>query len=193
MPAENPENWYLKKHEDGEVFGPVRFDQIVDWARTAQVNPQDLISNDRVVWTRPPMIPELQMDWLVELGENLLYGPTTGGTLLEFVKSAEISPETRVINCVDGSTCLIKETDFFAEAQSAPSSEHAASIEADLLAQPLKGGIRANLQKRVRELEQALLEKQRKLNGAKDTIRRLENKNKELEARVRELSGFPKR
>ena len=193
MAIENPDNWFLKKHENGEVFGPVRFSQIAEWARTAQVNPQDLISNDRIVWTRPPMIPELKMDWLVELGENLLYGPTTGGTLLEFVKNAEISPETRVINCVDGSTCQLKETDFFAEAQAAPTSEHATTVDPNLLSQPLKGGIRVNLQKRVRELEQALLEKQRQLNGAKDTIRKLENKNKELEARVRELTGFSKR
>jgi hypothetical protein len=57
----------------------------------------------------------------------------------------------------------------------------------------LKGGIRANLQRRVRELEQALLEKQRYLAAAKDVIARLEAHNKELDERVRELSGLSNR
>jgi hypothetical protein len=196
MPIENLQNWYLKKHENGEVFGPVHFDKIREWARTAQVNPQDMVSNDQVLWTRPPMIPELEMDWLVELGEDLLYGPTTSGTLMEFVRTGEISKDTIVINCVDGSQALLRDTEFFSAALAAPPTEHAgADIEEEptLSQQPIKGGIRANLQRRVRELEQSLLEKQRYLNAAKDIIARLEARNKELEDRLREASGFAKK
>jgi hypothetical protein len=196
MPIDNFQNWYLKKHENGEIFGPVRFEKIREWARTAQVNPQDMVSTDRVLWTRPPMIPELEMDWLVELGEDLLYGPTTSGTLMEFATSGEISPETIVINCVNGEQAVLKDTEIYAAAISAPPTEHAA-VDADdfdsLRQQPIKGGIRANLQRRVRELEQTLLEKQRHLVVAKDLIARLESKNKELEERLREASGFLKK
>lgn len=188
MPIENPENWYLKKHEDGEIFGPVRFDKVQEWAQSAQINPQDLLSNDQQLWTRPPMVPELGMDWLVELGENLLYGPTTSGTLLEFAKSGEISVTTRIINCVDGTEFQLRETEFFKEAQAAPPQDLPEQPRgAGFFQQPLKGGIRANLQKRVRELEQSLLEKQRLLSASKDIIARLEAKNKELESKVREL------
>jgi hypothetical protein len=188
MATENPENWYLKKHENQEVFGPVRFEKILEWAQSAQVNPQDLISNDKEVWTRPPMIPQLDMDWLVELGANLLYGPTTSGTLIEFAKSGEISAETRVINCVDGKSHLLREADFYRE-DTAASSQEGAGATHPVIQQPLKGGIRANLQKRVRELEQALLEKQRLLNAAREKIKRLEAKIRDLEARVREAGG----
>lgn len=196
MVSDNPQNWYLKKHENGEVFGPVRFDKIRNWAQTAQLNPQDLISTDQVSWTRPPMIPELEMDWLVELGHNLLYGPTTGGTLLIFASSGEISLETKVINCVNQQEFALRETDFYLAAQQSPPPETLTEESEDSTAlsqQPLKGGIRANLQRRVRELEQALLEKQRYLTAAKDVIARLEARNKELEERLRELSGFSKK
>jgi hypothetical protein len=196
MVSDNPQNWYLKKHENGEVFGPVRFDKIRNWAQTAQLNPQDLVSTDQISWTRPPMIPELEMDWLVELGHNLLYGPTTSGTLLIFVSSGEISPETKVVNCVNQQEFALRETEFYIAAQQAPAPETLTEEGEDSTAlsqQPLKGGIRANLQRRVRELEQALLEKQRYLTAAKDVIARLEARNKELEERLRELSGFSKR
>lgn len=193
MPIDPTLNWYLKKHENGEVFGPVRFEKILDWASTAQVSPQDLVSNDQIVWMRPPMIPELEMDWLVEVGESLLYGPTTSGTLLEFVASGEISKDTHLINCVTGVQIQLRDTDFYKAAAQAPPHEHAGSgLDAaqTLLQQPLKGGIRANLQRRVRELEQAVLEKQRYLHAAKDVIARLEARNQELEERIRELSGL---
>ncbi len=190
MPIENPDNWYLKKHENGDIFGPVKFEKIVEWAHSAQVNPQDMLSNDQVVWTKPPMIPELKMDWLVELGGDLLYGPTTSGTLLEFVASGEISPETEVIHCVDGARKRIRETEFFAAAEAAPKPEHASSLEGfSLSQQPLKGGIRANLQRRVRELEQLVLDRQRQLAAAKDTIKKLEAKLKELQGRADGRSG----
>ena len=193
MPFEQLETWYLKKHENGEVFGPVAFDKVREWARSAQINPQDLLSTDKNVWTRPPMIPELEMDWLVELGEDLLYGPTTSGTLLEFVSGGEISPETVVINSVDGQAITLKETPFYVEAQAAPPQEHAdvaLAGQPPILATPMKGGIRANLQRRVRELEQKLIEKQRLLSAASEKIQKLEAKNKDLEARLREVSGF---
>ncbi len=196
MVTDSPQNWYLKKHENGEIFGPVRFEKIRTWAQTAQLNPQDLVSIDQVSWTRPPMIPELEMDWLVELGHELLYGPTTSGTLLIFVGSGEISPDTKVINCVNQEEFALKETEFFIAAQQAPSPESLAEGEEDFNAlsqQPLKGGIRANLQRRVRELEQSLLEKQRYLHAAKDVIARLEARNKELEERLRDISGFTKK
>lgn len=196
MVIDSPQNWYLKKHENSEVFGPVRFEKIRDWARTAQLNPQDLVSTDQVSWTRPPMIPELEMDWLVELGQDLLYGPTTSETLLIFATSGEISPETKVINCVNEEEFALKETEFYLAAQQAPGMESLTEGNEDLGSlsqQPLKGGIRANLQRRVRELEQSLLEKQRYLNAAKDVIARLEARNKELEERLQEFSGYKKK
>lgn len=57
--------------------------------------------------------------------------------------------------------------------------------------QPAQGGsFRASLQQRIRELENALLDKSRKLVVAEESIVRLEGKIRELEDRIRDYSGF---
>ena len=50
-----------------------------------------------------------------------------------------------------------------------------------------------SLQQRIRELENALLDKGRKLTDAEETIARLESKIRELEERIRDYSGFRRR
>lgn len=193
MANENPDNWFLKKHDNGEVFGPVHFDKIREWARSAQVNPQDMLSNDRTIWTKAPMIPDLKMDWLVVVGDNLLYGPTTSEALLEFDQIGEITPETPLVNCCTGETTVLSATEFYQAAQLEPKEEKIATHPLlAMLQQPGQGSARANLQKRIRELESGLLDKRRKLMAAEETIARLEGKIKELEARIRDFSGFRK-
>lgn len=193
MVNENPDNWFLKKHENGEVFGPVHFDKIREWARSAQVNPQDMLSNDRTIWTKAPMIPDLKMDWLVVVGDNLLYGPTTSEALMEFDQIGEITPETPLVNCCTGVTTVLSATEFYQAAQLEPKEDKIATHPLlAMLQQPGQGSHRANLQKRIRELESGLLDKRRKLMAAEETIARLEGKIKELEARIRDFSGFRK-
>lgn len=183
MPIANPEHWYLKKHDQGEVFGPVHFDKIKDWARSAQINPQDMLSEDGKVWTKAPMIPELEMDWLVVVGDNLLYGPTTAGALLEFAQLGEITPETPLVNCCTGQAWTLSETPFYEQAQSEPREELIPNNPLlAMLQQTGTGSIKFNLQKRVRELEAALLDKRRKLMTAEETITRLETRIRELES-----------
>jgi len=193
MAIERPENWFLRKHESGEVFGPVRFDQIREWAHSAQVNPQDMLSTDQVIWTKAPMIPETEMDWLIVVGENLLYGPTTAEALLEFEKLGEINDGTALINCTTGESSTLGETPFYRAFQAQLHQEEQAPANALLafVQQPGHGGgFRANLQQRIRELENALLDKGRKLTDAEETIVRLEAKIRELGDRIRDYSGF---
>ena len=103
------QSWFLRKHEDGSTFGPVRFDQIARWAATAQIAPHDTLSNDRQTWVKAPMLAQLGMDWLVELTSEHYYGPTTLGALQEFIRLGEIDGETLVINTRDGTRCKIQE------------------------------------------------------------------------------------
>ena len=181
MTSDHPENWYLKKYDSSEVFGPVKFEQIVSWALAAQVNPQDMVSTDREVWTKAPMIPDLAMDWLVEVSGNLLYGPTTAETLLEFCRIGEVTQGTPIINCRTGECLALGKAPFFSlEAMVHPPEAAAA---------PPKGGIRVSLQKRVRELESGLMEKRRQLAAAKDTIARLETRVRELEAKLADIEA----
>jgi len=166
------DHWYLRKHVDQSVFGPINFSRIVEWARSAQIAPQDAISEDRENWTKAPMIPELQMDWLVQMGNELYYGPTTPEAIVEFYAAHEINPETRLINCQTGLDVAFKNCNFFPR----PLEEGE---------QPAKGSIRDNLQQRVRELETALVEKRQQLNLSEETVKLLENRVSELERQLK--------
>src|SRR5881296_1716856 len=101
--------WFLRKHQDGSVFGPISFDQLAGWASSAQVAPQDVVSTDQETWLKAPMVAQLGMDWLVELTSEHYYGPTTIGTLQEFIRLGEIDGETLVINTRTGARCKIEE------------------------------------------------------------------------------------
>lgn len=107
-------HWYLLKVADNEVFGPAPLDQLRNWAAEAKISPLDRVSNDeRKTWQRAPMITGLQMDWLVEMPDGFLYGPTSVGTLQEFLATGEIDDHVMVINTLDGTRTRISDLPFF--------------------------------------------------------------------------------
>lgn len=164
--------WYLRKSHDGSEFGPIRFDQLRQWAADAQVSPLDRVSTDGKTWLKAPMVPELEMDYLVEVDEDQYYGPTTVGALREFLTAGEITPETILTNCKD--TTVLRVRDLLSPAE----------IDASTHAQtPRVGqGIRINLQQRIRELEERLEQERR----ARETAEHLVEK---LEAKIASLTG----
>src|SRR5436853_7359465 len=103
------QSWFLRKHQDGSIFGPISFDQLSNWASTAQVAPQDVVSTDQQAWLKAPMLPQLGMDWLVEVTSEHLYGPTTVGAIQEFLHLGDIGADTMVINSCDGTRRQIRE------------------------------------------------------------------------------------
>jgi hypothetical protein len=106
--------WYLKKVAEDVIFGPAALDQLRNWAAEAKISPMDMVSNDdRKSWRRAPMVTDLQMDWLVEMPDNFLYGPTSVGTLQEFLATGEIDDHVAVINTLDGTKTRISELPFF--------------------------------------------------------------------------------
>jgi hypothetical protein len=38
MEEPSSEHWFLRKHDDGSLFGPISFEQLTDWASTAQIS-----------------------------------------------------------------------------------------------------------------------------------------------------------
>ena len=102
MEAAAAKEWFLRKQEDGTIFGPLSFELLSRWASAAQVAPNDVVSNDQQAWIKAPMVPELGMDWLVELTSERYYGPTTLGAIQEFIRLGEINAETFIINSCDG-------------------------------------------------------------------------------------------
>ena len=177
MEEPRTQQWYLRKFEDGSVFGPVTFEQLERWAGSAQLAPHDVISNDQITWTKAPMLPQLAMDWLVEVTSERYYGPTTLGAIQEFVRLGDIDAETFIVNACDGSRLRIQEIPGLLDGA-------AANVDVDLAQQPIESatnephvsGVAMKMQERIRDLEQTLEEERR-------ALRELEQKYNELVAR----------
>jgi hypothetical protein len=173
-------SWFLRKYEDGSTFGPVRFEQIVRWAATAQIAPHDTISNDRQTWTKAPMLPQLGMDWLVELTSEHYYGPTTLGALQEFIRLGEINAETFVINTCDGTRQKIREIPQLWETAQADPGEAQTEIQLGDPVGPAVARMSIRLQEQIRDLEQSLQEERRALAESDQRYLDLERKYQEL-------------
>jgi hypothetical protein len=157
------------KNEDSAIFGPIAFDQLKQWAGDAQISPLDRVSVDNDTWMRAPMVPELGMDYLVEVSPDQYYGPTTFGAIREFLQMGEINGETQITNCKDGSITALKN---IPELQVQAQEEEGA--------RPVRTSIRFNLQQRIRELEEALMDERRSREDAELHLARLEAKLSEI-------------
>ena len=161
------QSWYLQKYEDETLFGPMPFDQLKQWAFDAQISPLDKISHDGNTWVKAPMVPDLEMDYLVEVSPDQYYGPTTFGAIREFLHMGEIHADTEVTNCRDGTKAPLKEI---------PELQQSRDDEENVLAVPVRASIRVNLQQRIRELEEALMDERRARETAEHVIDKLEAK-----------------
>ncbi|MEY2584004.1 MAG: hypothetical protein QOD80_30 [Verrucomicrobiota bacterium] len=179
MEAAAAQDWFLRKHEDGNIFGPLPFAQLARWASSAQVAPHDAVSTDQTTWIKAPMLPELGMDWLVEVTTERFYGPTTLGAIQEFVRLGEINGETFVINSCDGSRLRVNEMPLILS----PGAVDDAVKEVHPI-QPAPTGMSIKLEDRIRDLEQALREERRALQEADERYRVLELKYQELAQRA---------
>lgn len=173
-------NLYLLKAENSEVFGPVDFNQLASWATAAQISPLDKISSDQQTWFKAPMVPELGMDWLIELSSEQLYGPTTLGAIQEFINLGEVHADTNLINAKDGTSTAVNEVPDLLLPDSAPAQTSETPVALETSAHPLRTGIRASLQQRIRELEHTLIEERRALDTLEERYEKLEAMYNEL-------------
>jgi hypothetical protein len=188
---ENPtaQSWYLRKH-DNTVFGPLSFEELADWARNAQVAPHDSISTDQDAWVKAPMLPELGMDWLVEVTSERYYGPTTLGAIQEFLRLREIDGETFIINACDGSRRQIQEFPQLQLQAREEETAEAGALEAAAAESPNEppaSGISIELQDRIRDLEQALREERRAFDDSEARYQELQRRYLELKQRLDSL------
>jgi hypothetical protein len=174
---ETSESWFLSKHEDGSVFGPVSFDQLRRWAAAAQIAPHDKLSRDQETWLKAPMIPELEMDWLVEVTSERCYGPTSLGAVQEFLRLGEIGEETYVINSCDGTRRQVRDLTDQLQLPARPAGLAGGSSEDEA---PATTTMSIDLRERISGLEQSLREERR-------ALAQCEARYRELEARYREL------
>lgn len=176
--APQTQTWYLLKQEDGSIFGPSSFEQLRQWAAEAQVSPLDKVSTDQTHWMRAPMLPDLGMDWLVEVSSDYCYGPTTLGTVGDFLHRGEIGPETVLLNARDGSSQCVADVPELAELpeETEELEETHAGPDTAGTEGPSRTAIRFSLQQRVRELEADLREERRLLTSLNERYTELESK-----------------
>jgi hypothetical protein len=172
MEEVSSQRWFLRKHQDGSVFGPISFEQLASWASTAQVAPQDVVSTDQQTWLKAPMLSQLGMDWLVEVTSEHYYGPTTIGAIQEFIRLGDINADTFIINSCDGTRRQIGEMPALFKTNATGSNVSATEAASE----PAAAGISIRLQERIRDLEQTLREERRALAEAEERYEKLEEK-----------------
>jgi hypothetical protein len=86
--------WRVKKGTGDAVYGPVDGETLKEWANSAQVAPEDMIDASDENWRPAPEVDFLDMMWLVKLSGGESYGPTTVGTLREFINEGLVTEKT---------------------------------------------------------------------------------------------------
>lgn len=171
--------WFLRKHEDGSIFGPLTFEQLAHWASSAQVAPHDSISTDQLTWMKAPMLPELEMDWIAEITSERLYGPTTLGAIRDFVQIGEIDEDTFVINTSNATRVRVRDIDVSLKPVPAGGRQEPQELSGAILSAG-GAGLFPAAEDRIHELEQALREERRALTEAEERCRALEAKCSEM-------------
>jgi len=92
--SSSPTLWRVKKASDEAIYGPVDASTLKEWANSAQIAPQDQVDSNDEQWRVAPEIQFLDMHWLVKLPGDEVYGPTTVGTLREFITEGLINEKT---------------------------------------------------------------------------------------------------
>jgi hypothetical protein len=96
--SEAPMLWRVKKLPDNAIYGPVDEATLKEWAGSAQISPEDMIDFSDEEWRPATEVEFLEMLWMVKLPGEELYGPTSVGTLREFIHEGLISEKTIATN-----------------------------------------------------------------------------------------------
>lgn len=87
-------NWYLR-NTAGKVFGPIALDTLQAWVKDGRVEPFAGVSQDLKSWCLAPLVPELEMNWIVENNPGQFYGPTHRDVLDDLMKAGQLSRDAR--------------------------------------------------------------------------------------------------
>jgi ribosomal protein L19E len=91
---EAPMLWRVRKAPDNSIYGPVDTEMLKEWANSAQIAPEDMLDESDEKWRPAPEVDFLEMVWLVKLPGGEIYGPTTVGTLREFIEEGLVTEKT---------------------------------------------------------------------------------------------------
>jgi hypothetical protein len=80
----------LQKQQTGRILGPMDLDHLKALGNQSLIAPEDLIQVDEGPWMKAPEVGALEMIWWVEPLDGPRYGPTTAGTIAEFLQSGQL-------------------------------------------------------------------------------------------------------
>src|SRR5271156_5207606 len=150
--------WRVRKGPDNSIYGPVDVETLKEWANSAQIAPEDMVDESDDNWRRAPEIDFLEMLWLVKLPGGEIYGPTTVGTLREFINEGLVTEKTLVTHGKTNQslplTALVAAVDFEKKRASRRPSKEANKSTASLAVEMAKD-------QHIRQLEEDLKELRR--------------------------------
>ena len=155
------------------AFWPLPLTQLVQWAATARIAPQDLVSPDQETWMKGAHAGGAWHGLAGGSDDRALPRPATLGARQEFVRLGEITPDHFVINTCNGSPQRIAQVEsLISSATPAGDRESGETPAATRLA--------INFEERIRDLERSLREERRALRDAEARYRELEQRYEEL-------------
>jgi len=89
------ETWRMRKTSD-RIFGPVALSTLRAWACDGRIAPDDEVSEGDGPWRRACNVPDLGMDWLLELPGGDLFGPVPLSAFLDMLREGTIGPDLKV-------------------------------------------------------------------------------------------------
>ncbi len=100
--------WYLKK-ASGDVFGPVATAALRQWAASGRIAPDDQLSTDQETWMPAVDLPDLGLDWMVELGPEQVYGPFHLLALGDLIRESSVPSAAPIFHRVTGERHILHE------------------------------------------------------------------------------------
>jgi len=95
-PKKQEKEGFYVRGADGNVFGPVDKATLVEWAGDSRIEPTTSISRDQEVWIAAPLMPELEMEWLVETAPGTFYGPFRRSVVEGLMEAGTIARDVRL-------------------------------------------------------------------------------------------------
>ena len=83
------------KMNDGTVYGPADLNRLQTWAREGRVAPSSQISSDRKSWIPASQMPELGMEWVVEVEQDQYYGPFHPDVVRDLIAQKRVPASAR--------------------------------------------------------------------------------------------------
>jgi hypothetical protein len=129
-------------------------DHLKALANQSLIAPDDLIQTDEAAWAKAPEVPGLEMHWWVEPLDGPRYGPTTAGTIAEFLQSGQLGGSELVSHLRTKETYTV--TEFLEEIRRRRTSRlKSRTIKLEDATEPVDAALRLRIKQLETDLAQA--------------------------------------